>query len=221
MVKKIGRISQQCVHAASVANLTDARYFAALGVDYVGFQLEPGHPDSVTPTFVAALREWIEGPEVVGEFGGMALDDIVRLSQELGVQVVEVGPFGKTRDVTEATGLPVLQSITLGPDLGPGEAQPILDLNATNVRGFILDFARNGLNWAALQQEPTWMRWLETTCADFPVLLDVPAPADQVGEILGALNPVGVQVRGGEEEAVGVKSFDDLDEWFEVLRVEE
>ena len=209
------------VKAAAVANLTDARYFAALGVDYLGFQLEPGHEGSVTPTFVAALREWVEGPEVVGEFGGMSLDDIVRLSRELELHVVQVGPFGKTREVHEATGLDVLQALTLGGDMTPEVVQPILDLNASNVRGFVLDFARNGLTWARLQNEPTWMSWLETTCADYPVLIDVPAPADQVADILRHLDPVGLQLRGGDEEAVGVKSFDDLDDWFDVLRVEE
>lgn len=208
------------VKAASVANLTDARYFAALGVDYLGFKLEPGHQDSVNPEFVAALREWVQGPELVGEFGGVALDDIVRLSQQLELHVIELGPFGKTRQVAEATGLDILQSLPLGDDLSPEVVQPILDQNADVVRGFVLDFASNSLNWQLLQSRPGWMRWLESTCADFPVLLDIPAPASAVTEILTALNPVGVQLRGGEEEAVGVKSFEDLDDWFEVLRVE-
>ena len=204
-----------------MANLTDARYFAALGVDYLGFALEPGTEGHIGTMEVAAFREWIEGPEIVGEFGGMSTDEVVRLSRELDLHVVQLGPFGKTRDAAEATGLPVLQELVFGVDFGPADAQPVLDLNADNVRGFVFDFSRNAYTWEGLAADAAWMRWLTETCSDYPVLLDVPAPADAVEDILATLNPVGLQLRGGEEEAVGVKSFDDLDEWMEVLRVED
>lgn len=206
------------VKAAAVANLTDARYFAALGVDYLGFSLEPGSEGYVTPMMVSALREWIEGPELVGEFGGMATSDIARIAEELELPVIQVGPFGKTQELAQTTGLQLLQEIILGQELTPETIQPILDANAPFVRGFILNAARNNLDWKTIQEDPSWMRWLEETCSDYQVLLDIPAPADQLEDILEALNPVGVQLRGGDEEAVGVKSFEELDEWFDVLR---
>ena len=208
------------VKAAAVANLTDARYFAALGVDYMGFALEPGAEGHITPLELAAFREWIEGPALVGEFGGMDTASIAKLTEELKLDVVQVGPYGKTQEVASATGLPVLQEIVLGGDIGPQDAQPILDANSAFVTGFILNFSRNKLSWETLQEDPSWIEWLTETCADFPVLLDIPAPADLVDDILTSLEPVGVQVHGGEEEAVGFKSYDELDEWMEVLQVE-
>jgi len=148
--------------AAAVANLTDARYFAALGVDYMGFALEPGAEGHISPMELAAFREWIEGPALVGEFGGMDTASIVKLTKELNLDV----------------------------------------------------------SWETLQADPVWIDWLTEVCADFPVLLDIPAPADMLDDILTTLEPVGVQVHGGEEEAVGLKSYDELDEWMEVLQVE-
>ena len=209
------------VKAAAVANLTDARYFAALGVDYLGFALEPGAAGHVSPQQVEGLREWIEGPALVGEFGHAPTEEIARQAAALQLDVVQVGPFGKTRDAAAATGLPVLHEIVLGRDVGPAEAQRLIDASARDTRAFVLDFSRNGLRWDALREEPTWMTWLEEACADYPVLLDLPAAPDQLEELLATLNPEGIQLTGGEEEAVGVKSFDELDGWFEVLRVEE
>lgn len=208
------------VKAAAVANLTDARYFAALGVDYMGFALEPGAEGHISPLELAAFREWIEGPALVGEFGGMDTASIIKLVEELKLDVIQLGPFGKTQEVASATGLPILQEIVLGGDIGPQEAQPILDANSASVTGFILNFSRNKMSWEALQEAPEWMDWLTETCADFPVLLDIPAPAADLDDILTTLEPVGVQVHGGEEEAVGFKSYDELDEWMEVLQVE-
>jgi len=88
------------------------------------------------------------------------------------------------------------------------------------VTGFILNFSRNKLTWETIQNDPAWIEWLTETSADFPVLLDIPAPAEVLDDILTTLEPVGVQVHGGEEEAVGFKSYDELDEWMEVLQVE-
>ena len=205
-----------------MANLTDARYFAALGVDYLGFPLEPGTAGQVGPLEIAAFREWVEGPELVGEFGGTPAGQVARLADELDLHLVQVGTFADVAAVAAAAGgRAVLQSLALGPDFGPGEAQAALDRGAGDVRGFVLDFSRAGLAWSRLRENTAWMRWLEATCADYEVLLDVPADAADLDEILAVLAPTGLQLRGGDEEAVGVKSFDDLDEWFDVLRVEE
>lgn len=209
------------VKAAAIANLTDARYFAALGVDYLGFALEPGAAGHVSPEQVRGLREWVEGPAIVGEFGHAATEEVARQAEALQLDVVQVGPFGKTRDAAAATGLPVLHEIVLGADVGPAEAQRLIDGSARDTRAFVLDFSRNGLHWDELLSQPEWMEWLVEACADYPILLDIGAAPHQLEDLLATLEPEGIQLTGGEEEAVGVKSFDELDEWFEVLRVEE
>ena len=205
------------VKASAVANLTDARYFAALGVDYLGFALEPGARGFVGEAEVAAFREWIEGPALVGEFGHLPAAAIARHVDALALDVAQIGTFGDARAVGLATGRPVLQELALGRELDADAAQRIIDVQANHVTAFVLDFARAGLHWDLLQEQPEWMRWLEATCADYPVLLDVPAAPHQVDDILTTLNPEGLQLTGGEEDLVGLKSFEELDEWFDVL----
>ncbi len=208
------------VKAAAVANLTDARYFAALGVDYLGFALEPGARGAVGAAEVAAFREWIEGPALVGEFGQLDVQTIAQQVEALSLDVVQIGPFGQSAAVAAATGLPVLQELVLGGGIDIEAAQRLINANAAHVQAFILDFARAGLHWDQVQEDPTWMRWLEEVCADYPILLDIPAAPEQVSDMLLALNPEGLQLTGGEEELVGLKSFAELDEWFDVLRIE-
>ena len=208
------------VKAAAVANLTDARYFAALGVDYLGFALEPGAAGFVDAAQVATLRDWIEGPALVGEFGHVDVSRIVAQAEALRLDVIQVGPFGRTREIVAATELPVLQELIMGPGFGIAEGQRIVDANAANVQAFIVNFSRNGSTWEWLREQPAHIAWLAELCDDFAVLLDVPAAPYQIDEILDTLAPEGLQLTGGEEEAVGVKAFDELDEWFDVLRAE-
>ena len=56
--------------AKPVANLTDARYFAALGADYIGFVLNPSLAAYVEPSLLLRLKEWLEGPKIIGCFRG-------------------------------------------------------------------------------------------------------------------------------------------------------
>ncbi len=208
------------VKAAAVANLTDARYFAALGVDYLGFALEPGAAGFVDAEQVAALREWIEGPALVGEFGHVEVARVVEQAQALRLDVLQVGPFGKTRELAAATELPILQELIVGPHLGIAEAQRIVDAGAASVQTFVVNFSRNGATWEWLREQPAWITCLEELCDDFAVLLDVRAAPHQIDEILDTLAPEGLQLTGGDEEAVGVKNFDDLDDWFDALRMD-
>jgi len=48
------------VIASHVTNLTDARYFAARGVDFLLFDL-----DDITIDAAVEIKEWVEGPEIL------------------------------------------------------------------------------------------------------------------------------------------------------------
>ncbi|MBK6622216.1 MAG: hypothetical protein IPG32_15540 [Saprospirales bacterium] len=67
------------VKASSISNLTDARYFSAWEVKWLGYCLDPDSPDFVRPDQLQAIRSWVDSVELIGEFGKQALPDIVAL----------------------------------------------------------------------------------------------------------------------------------------------
>ena len=82
----------------------------------------------------------------------------------------------------------------------------------------VLSFAPHGITWADIQEgRPFGPDALRQLCSVGPVLLDLDVAAADMPELLAAVQPYGWVARGGEEERVGVKSYDDLDEIFEVL----
>ena len=86
---------------------------------------------------------------------------------------------------------------------------------APYVEAFILNFDKNGIGWENLRGAP--MEQLQELCRHYPVILSLDFHADTLAEALDILQPYGISVRGGEEEKVGFKSFDELDELFEAL----
>lgn len=52
-----------------LVNLHDARYCAAIEIEYVGFALERGSMYKLPETHVGRIASWLEGPRTVLEFG--------------------------------------------------------------------------------------------------------------------------------------------------------
>jgi len=62
------------IYVNRITNLSDARYCAGMGVDLLGFVIDPASPDYVSPALFQELVGWISGPERVLEVGHTAIN---------------------------------------------------------------------------------------------------------------------------------------------------
>ena len=65
------------VYVSRITNLSDARYCAGMGVDLLGFVIDPSDPDYVSPETYQQLIGWVAGPERVVEVGLATFDESV------------------------------------------------------------------------------------------------------------------------------------------------
>ncbi|WP_236973943.1 hypothetical protein [Membranihabitans maritimus] len=61
-----------------VKNLTDARYFTAMGVDYLHFELDPREEGAITTEAFTGIIEWVEGPKILCSIDHMFTDEHIR-----------------------------------------------------------------------------------------------------------------------------------------------
>jgi phosphoribosylanthranilate isomerase len=204
------------VKASAVANLTDARYFAAWGVEWLGFQLDPGAEGHLAPQVMLAIREWVDGVQIVGEFGMQPFSEIRESVPILGLDAVQVGMYAPlTPAEAAALGVPLIREIV--PEQ-PGELDGIAAYIAAHSEAtdiFLLDFDKNRIAWSALGQEAR--EQLQALSRQCHLLLGISASPAEIEDILQQICPYGLSLRGGQEEKVGFKSFDQLDELFEAL----
>ncbi|TXB62021.1 phosphoribosylanthranilate isomerase [Phaeodactylibacter luteus] len=207
------------IKASSITNLTDARYFAAWEAEWLGFNLDPGTENYVSPATVQAMKEWVDGVKIVGEFNQQEARDILTSVDILGLDAVQLGTFAslETLQALHAKEVPVLQELVVEEwsDLSALATQ--MEARSGLAAYFLLDFAKNGLSWAAAKSNV--LAELRQLAEDFPLLLNLPFPASEVEEVLEQTGAAGFSVQGGEEEKVGFKSFDELDDLFEALEV--
>ena len=197
------------IKASTITNLTDARYFAAKEVDFLGFNLEEGSDGYLEPIYMKAIREWVEGPKIVGEFDRTPARTVLEAAAFYDLDVVQLK---QTTDLDLLDGLEIILHLRAEADLAALEAR--LREVAPLVSYFLLDFSEiaDAANLLR-QQAASWKKLFAT----YPTLLDINVAANELGALLQVLQPAGLALRGGEEERVGVKSFEEVDEIFELL----
>jgi phosphoribosylanthranilate isomerase len=179
--------------ARRIANLTDARYFAAKEVHYLAFNLTPGTPGYLDPVYMQAMREWIQGPKILGEFGADTSIHFIR----------EAATFYKLDGVILPNNieLPVWDNIEVWVSIG---ANYLPEQPSSEVSGYIIEWPIN-----AVSDE-----WRERSIVQYEGALE------QLATFLDEGAWLGLSMAGGAEEQVGVKSFDDIETIFEYLHPE-
>lgn len=211
------------VKAGGVTNLTDARYFAAWEVNWLGFALDPNADPHLSPQEMMAIREWVEGVRFVGEFNLQTAAELEASIELLNLDDVLVGPFMEAQTLAELQApIPVIKELLYVPEDPVGVISQQLEGFAPHAAYFQLSLDKQGIQWEDLLEErPFSIRQLSEWAERFPILLGLQIEASQLSQLLDQIPVAGLCVQGGEEEQVGYKSFDDLDDFFEAIVEEE
>lgn len=185
--------------ASSIENLTDARYFAGWMVDYMIFNIDPNHEFYTNPQEIGSFQSWVSGPEYILEMSSDQYEHCERYLVELNCQYVLID-FSQ-RSLLDAINVPKIYRITWTEYL---ENKDLVHSLGSSIVLYQLEDFENQIT-------------LLENNVDFDIYLEMP---DQTlsSEILLRKNLDGFMVHGSPEEKVGFKSFDELDEIFEILQ---
>ena len=184
------------IKASQINNLTDARYFAALGVEWIGFKLDLSSDDRVEPALFHGIRSWIEGPKIVAEIGKTPIS--------LFSEVYELNSFDLFQSSETLEGRD--QIIPFKPE----SLEALNTLLPSSV--YLLDF-QNISEAEIYASIPDLQNLNERLNFIWPA----PKQNEFLKVLLEQVKPYGIEVKGGREEKVGFKSFDELDEFFDTL----
>ncbi|MBX2844925.1 MAG: hypothetical protein KTR13_01835 [Saprospiraceae bacterium] len=205
------------VKASSISNLSDARYFAALEVDWVSYVCNPHSEKFVAPQQLVEMKNWLSGPKHCGECLNMDFESIIAVIDECGLEGVEVDVFNRNRKEL-ANKVTVFTRILVDKTMTFDDLTELIREKSTGSHHFILDFKTNAIGFDDLEEGiPFQLEELKVLAEACPVLLDVPLKANQVKSVLET--QLGLNLHGGEEERVGVRSFDDVQDIMEQLEV--
>lgn len=185
------------VKIGDVTNLSDARYAAGMGVDYIGFNVNSRTADFVTPTTFKEITNWISGVGIIGEIGNHEPankeDYPTYLSETTDVSKL----IGKSVFRIDATQLSIESIKNSLPPIGKA-VFTIIVLTTRQVESSLTD--------------------LETLCADWPIYISTNFNEDLLEIVVEKIKPQGIEIKGGIENQPGFKDYDgiaDVLEWLE------
>lgn len=170
----------QKIIAQNITNLTDARYFAAWGVDYISFNTIGDSEYFVDDATIKEIKDWVEGPQCLLEANALEFEDLADgfiLSNIYSSLPIVKETFFRISFEDILKGLPD------GKYISPITKEQIDQLSD-------VDYQHLHLYFDIAELEPVDVLRLEN---------------------------FGLVVQGGEEEKVGLKSYDELDEVYELL----
>ena len=201
------------VLADHVLNLTDARYFAARGVFFICLNHE-FNENAISIAEMNALADWIEGPLVVLHYHSDSYQASVQ--EKLNID----GIIFHRQDVHSG-----LEDNSLSIKIVKYVVSNIEEIANPGIYGndvvlgadyLILDLRPTGKTIESLLEQGA-LPILQAICAATPTLLQVEVSPENLSDIIQEIQPEGWVISGGEEDKVGFKDFEAIDDFFDAL----
>ena len=184
---------------SSVTNLSDARYAAGMGVNYVGFSINPADARYLTVEQAKNISTWLSGVSIIGEVGSSPTNEM----EAYGLSHFQTDNVSAIDDLRE----PIL---TL--DINTTNSEQIIsiiDKHSAGVDFFILNIEANQLS--ALHSQ------LEKLCATHRIFISTEFDTKNLAFVLSNIKPAGIVLFGSNEEKPGLSSYDGIADILEQL----
>jgi len=184
------------VKASSITNLSDARYFAALEVDWMSYDCNPSSQKYVEPNKLVEMKNWLSGPKHCGECSNMDVEAVKAIVTQCELDGVEVDPFFKgKKKLSKST--TVFTRVLISKTTSFDELATIIQNSSTGTHHFILDLRVNEISFEDLQQGvPFKMEELSNLCQAASVLIDVELNGSEVEQFLANSKAKGLNLPG-------------------------
>ena len=182
-----------------VTNLSDARYASGMGVDYIGFAIDPENDRYVTVEQAKTICDWLSGVAFISEIGNSAPANITDYSATT-IQT-------SNASLVDKLDKPILE-IKVNHENIDSLVQILVE-HTDQVHLFIITVEAENLS--ALQP------MLSEVCGRYPIYLSTDFNNENLAFVLSEINPTGIVLHGGDEEKPGLSSYDGIANILELL----
>lgn len=182
---------------SSITNLTDARFFSAIGAHYLGFCLDVLNEQNISIPKAREITGWLYEPFIVGEFGiHQSKDEIEYAAKELGMSDIQIPYLHPQREELEFERFLQIDVDNLPAIDSPQPADFfVLKLHQENLSNqTVLDFISN-----------------------HNVFIEAGFSKENILPITRSLRPYGIQISCRKEEKAGWSAVDEYADILELI----
>lgn len=181
------------IKAGNISNLTDARYFAAYGVEWMGFNFKKNDTQALQLEDAKTIKNWIVGPTIVAEFDKFNPDYIFEITNQLQTNWIQ---------------LPINEYI----NDHPKDYNVIYRCDFANIKSI-----SEGSNNMFLSEVHNHNEVEAILKLNSNYIFKIVAKFEIQRKIIEKTNLTAIEIEGSEEEKVGLKSFDAINTLFDWL----
>ena len=193
---------QTKVILSRVTNLSDARYASGMGVDYIGFSINPENSQYVTIEQAKTISDWLSGVSIIADIGDYVITDMA----EYAAAYIQTSNASLINELDE----PIL-AIDIN-DVNINDVINTMATSSANVSFFILNVESELMS--ALQPQ------LKELCRKYPIYISAEFDSQNLAFVLSDIKPTGIVLLGSIEEKPGFSSYDGIADILEQLEVE-
>ncbi len=194
--------------ADKLTHLTDARYFAARGVDTICFSVNDDEDIDKAVMSINAIKGWVQGPKIFLRPGFKDKDEILELCDGIMPDAVVI-PF--LSEVINKQSLPCSLFIDFIIESEDFIESGFTLINVMSPDGIICELR----NEKALHSD-WFLAFLNALTKKLIIFIKLGFENDNPSFLL-SLPISGIAVEGGMEEKIGLKSFDKIDNLLDEL----
>jgi phosphoribosylanthranilate isomerase len=179
------------VKVGGITNLSDARYCAGMGADFLGFRVTQGFQNSISIKTYQEIRGWVTGPQIVAEIYGLSdAAQLREIIENFRPDVFELG-MKEYESIGSHLEIPFILALKEGDDVPHLGVKPA---------------------YVLVDDGPTVSKFIP----QHEVLVSV-RNRDEAERCLKHTGVSGLALEGGQEVRPGLKSYDDLADILELL----
>ena len=203
------------VKICGLTTLEDARFASGALADYLGFIFYPESPRYIEPGKASAVISWLEGPQKVGVFVNQPLEEVNRIARLTAIDLVQLHG-DESPEYCRMIDLPVIKVIHVTKETGEKELEKKIDLYS-DVSEYLLFDSKIGKQWGGTGQTFDW-ELIRNRLPDIPFMLSGGLHSGNIQNAIQTISPDAIDVSSSLEESPGLKDFDKMEEFFDVLR---
>jgi len=198
------------VKVGSISNLSDARYCAGMGVQYLGFSMDRNTEHYVDQKTLKTIKEWIVGPTIVGEFSD--LDPLVNVNSTLleDIDCIEIAEPALI-DTCSKVNLPLILKLDIASFKSVQELEGIMSQAIGRVLFFLLDRSSE-----SVIKKMDILR----LAANYKIMIGFGIDKHSIHTWIDGTDIYGISLKGGTEIKPGFKDYDELADILEEIETE-
>jgi phosphoribosylanthranilate isomerase len=198
------------IKLSNITNLSDARYAAAVGIDYIGFCFDANDTNYIPPVKAKEIFEWTSGTIIVAEFGKQSINEIKDISELLSVDFIEIANSMLPNELANFQ-IPLVKKIDLD------------TFNKTTLNKEIEAYKMicHSFHFFSSSGKDDFDKdTLKVLCENNLIVWGLPLDTANTKNIINSFKPFALNISGGNEEKPGIKDFDEMNDWLDSIRMD-